>query len=283
MPFHPAAAREIVPTLSFETSRGASHGHGRNNGLGNSVFPLNTTITGRSINHLPPLGFVLGNDDQMRVFEHVLGLMTDAQQIISEQKARIAFLEEQLETDELTGLFNRRGFFNHFRRELATAQRSATQNATSQTSATGGVVMMIDLDDFKLVNDRYGHQVGDAYLQAVAKELSSHVRAQDAVARLGGDEFAILLCRIDAIAGNERAEEIARLCNQAYLIWNDMSLPIRLSAGAHPFRAGDEETEIVHQADLKLYYNKGLRRKAIQITYENHTKNHEMPPMPSAI
>jgi diguanylate cyclase (GGDEF)-like protein len=86
-------------------------------------------------------------------------------------------------TDPLTGLFNRRGFFEAAEK-LAASQRKCGQPVT---------IMMFDLDHFKSINDRFGHDTGDEALQAFAATASSNMRLNDVVGRLGGEEFAAML------------------------------------------------------------------------------------------
>jgi diguanylate cyclase (GGDEF)-like protein len=94
-----------------------------------------------------------------------------------------ARLEHQAMTDSLTGLYNHRAFHERLRQALATASRS--HEAVS--------VLMLDIDDFKRVNDIYGHGAGDEILRALAETLKDSVRASDVVYRLGGEEFAIVI------------------------------------------------------------------------------------------
>src|SRR2546429_9739094 len=86
-------------------------------------------------------------------------------------------------TDSLTGLYNHRAFHERLRRALASASRS--HEAVS--------VLMLDIDDFKRVNDIYGHGAGDEILRGLAETLKDAVRAPDVVYRLGGEEFAIVI------------------------------------------------------------------------------------------
>jgi diguanylate cyclase (GGDEF)-like protein len=107
-----------------------------------------------------------------------------------------ARLEHQASTDPLTGLFNHRSFHERLRSELTRSSRS--HDVVS--------VLMLDIDDFKRVNDVYGHGAGDEILRSLADALKSTVRTTDAVCRLGGEEFAIVMTSRDP----EDAERLAR-------------------------------------------------------------------------
>ncbi|WP_448187280.1 GGDEF domain-containing protein [Azospirillum sp. sgz301742] len=184
----------------------------------------------------------------------LLTKLAEAEEVINQQQERIAYLEGLTMTDELTGLVNRRGFNLHLKRELAAARRQGQG---------GGVLVMIDLDGFKAINDTHGHVAGDAYLRQVARLLQSHVREHDVVARLGGDEFALLLTNTDPASGAARAAELAELANREHASWEGVELPIRFSVGVQPYGPDDQEDEVIRRADVKMYRNKGRRtRKA---------------------
>src|SRR5207302_4199341 len=106
-----------------------------------------------------------------------------------------ARLEHQAQTDPLTGLYNHRYFHERLRAELTTASRS--HDSVS--------VLMLDIDDFKRVNDVFGHGAGDEILRALAVTLRGCVRGSDVVCRLGGEEFAIVMTSRSA----ENAERLA--------------------------------------------------------------------------
>src|SRR5258708_31942493 len=98
-------------------------------------------------------------------------------------RERMGHLGEQMETDPLLNVLNRRGFERELNRALAHVKRYQT---------TAGLIF-IDLNNFKAINDRYGHLAGDAILKGIAAALDGHTRASDVVGRFGGDEFAPLL------------------------------------------------------------------------------------------
>ncbi len=116
-------------------------------------------------------------------------------QDLSEPRELEGRLEYLLDHDYLTGLFNRHRFQQELDRELARQQRFAQ----------GGAVLMMDLDGFKAVNDRFGHAVGDELLRSLSAAMRGRSRVTDVVARLSGDEFALLLPSVD----REQAEHVA--------------------------------------------------------------------------
>jgi diguanylate cyclase (GGDEF)-like protein len=131
---------------------------------------------------------------------------------------RRELLSEQARTDELTGLFNRRHFHERLAAELARAQRD---------EAPVGLVLL-DVDDFKRVNDVHGHPVGDQVLMAFADVLQGHVRAGDVVCRTGGEEFAVILPAADQAEAALAAERLVAAIRGAE--WGTPG-PITASAG----------------------------------------------------
>ena len=193
-------------------------------------------------------------DDPVRL-KALMEKLAEAEEIINQQQERIAYLEGLSMTDELTGLVNRRGFNQHLKRELAAARRAGQG---------GGVLVMIDLDGFKAINDTHGHLAGDSYLRQVARLLQAHVRQHDVVARLGGDEFAVLLTNTDAETGAARAAQMAELANGEQASWNGLALPIRFSVGIEPYGPADQEDEVIRRADVKMYRHKGRRARKVR-------------------
>jgi diguanylate cyclase (GGDEF)-like protein len=178
-----------------------------------------------------------------------------AERVIADQQARLTRLTALAETDELTGLNNRRGFFANLKRQLARARRNP---------AASGVLILADVDEFKQINDRMGHLAGDTYLRRVAALLAGCMRESDSVARLGGDEFAILLTDLDETSGRRRAAEIVERANEARSGRGATRVSVRLSFGVGPYRAGDKVAEIIDRADRALYENKAFRRGTLQ-------------------
>lgn len=183
---------------------------------------------------------------------HAYALIDKAESMITLQGARIAFLEDLATTDDMTGLKNRRGFAEDFERELEHCKRGLSK---------GGLLVMIDLDTFKSINDTYGHQAGDAVLRLVGKALNGEIRKTDTAARLGGDEFVILFCNISRADAAVRAQNIVRNLNNLSLAWYGDIIPVRASVGLKSFAAGDRADAVMRAADGALYSHKSDRKK----------------------
>jgi diguanylate cyclase (GGDEF)-like protein len=147
--------------------------------------------------------------------------------------------------DALTGLPNRAYF--HKRLQIALTRPGDRPVA----------VALIDLDDFKEVNDTLGHEIGDLLLIAVAQRLNGCVRAEDTVARLGGDEFVVVLDDADPSAADLAAERMIEALRQPVVAGNH-ELPIRASIGIADGRTGDESSLLLRHADIAMYAAKNL-------------------------
>ncbi len=170
---------------------------------------------------------------------------------VREQKQRIEALESVLTTDELTGITNRRGFFQTLGREMDRVNRDLNE---------GGLLIMIDLDNFKAINDTYGHQAGDACLKKVATFLMNEIRAMDTAARLGGDEFILLFPRTNREKAMKRAQQMALRLNNLTAEWNGKTIPITASVGLRNFVSGDRIEDILESADQEMYEQKQGRK-----------------------
>jgi len=197
---------------------------------------------------LPP-----SDEQEMRDLLETRAALLQAETVIRSQEERIQALQQLALTDELTGLTNRRGFIASFERELALTRRDANY---------GGVLVMIDLDGFKEINDRWGHQTGDAYLRTVARVLQDSVRSSDTVARLGGDEFALLLTHLDEKSGAKRLAKIETAFHKKSMM-SPERIPLRASFGFAPYAGGDGAETVMQSADLRLYGHKARNKMLI--------------------
>ena len=162
--------------------------------------------------------------------------------------------EEQSRTDLLTGLPNRRHMEIQFAQELSRAQRRGGHVS----------VVLLDLDRFKQINDRFGHGAGDQALMAVARSLRAGLRSYDVCARLAGDEFVVVLADC-----NEEQAECKRVALQRdvasveFRPAADRVVTLSISAGVATFPAdGESPDALLAAADRRMYRNKSARAAA---------------------
>lgn len=192
-----------------------------------------------------------GSDaDRWALITEILGFAAEAEQLLTEQRERIAELESLATTDPLTGVANRRGFESFLQRALANADRHGET----------GIVAVMDLDGFKKINDRHGHLVGDECLRLVARHLSDSLRVTDLVARPGGDEFMAVLTHCRAEDGFNRMENLRRELDRLTLHHESAEIPLRVSLGMAAYGPGINRSALLAAADAAMYRDKRRRR-----------------------
>ncbi|WP_051609340.1 GGDEF domain-containing protein [Fodinicurvata fenggangensis] len=200
----------------------------------------------RGIHDPSPEESALTQEDEESLLERLRIRLADQKRQIAAQAERIRVLESLAVTDELTGLLNRRGFRENMDRILAAASRHADK----------GILVLCDLDNFKLINDTHGHIAGDIILRHVGHALEQHTRRNDCVCRIGGDEFAILMPRTPPVFAHSLTEKLENLINRQKLEWNGTSISIRASFGYETFDGTTDVTSLFAKADQLLYERK---------------------------
>jgi diguanylate cyclase (GGDEF)-like protein len=184
----------------------------------------------------------------------------------AELQAIIDALCELSARDALTGLLNRRAFLARVVQEL---DRSARVGETA-------LLVMIDIDHFKTINDRHGHAAGDAVLRGVGHALQSAVRPMDTVARLGGEEFGVLFPNCAPTAGAALAERLRRALQDYAIELPDgaTKVSVTISAGGaySPAWVRSTAEHWLERADRQLYLAKRQGRNRVQIEPVAHTE-----------
>ncbi|HZW27209.1 MAG TPA: GGDEF domain-containing protein, partial [Trueperaceae bacterium] len=163
--------------------------------------------------------------------------------VIVRQVEQVRRLEESLVTDVLTRLGNREGFQRRLQAELARAERYGHPLN----------LVMVDLDNFKQINDRFGHAAGDAALVAVAESLTSHLRSSDHAFRWAGDEFVLLLPEVKPEEAHAAAERFAELVTRIEV--HGVGLSASVGVASYPVDGHDPET-LLRRADDLMYFRK---------------------------
>ena len=188
-----------------------------------------------------------------RIALRSIGALAGAAIVAADTAADMARLERAASVDSVTGLLNRSFLDSRLNQEVGRSNREHTELA----------VLMADIDDFKSINDTYGHQVGDAVLKHVGEIIKSSVRVFDVCARYGGDEFAILMPNSDRTRALACAERIRQ--RTAEYVKGDTTLPrLTISVGVAVGDAREGAAELVLRADRALYEAKASGKNSVR-------------------
>jgi len=200
-------------------------------------------LIGRSFGFLPHSfitfsGIQLGSTLEFIFLSLALVAHTSA---LDEEKEKAL---EMARRDDLTGLFNRRALFAIGQKQLEIARLQSSPLS----------IVMVDIDEFKQLNDQYGHEVGDNILRVFAERLKHRVRVSDCVARYGGDEFCFLLYLTNSSGAQERMEEIREELEEETLYREeDYNFKLTASFGIASYQGESEFKELINRADSALY------------------------------
>lgn len=184
-----------------------------------------------------------------------LALVTLFVYLTARLRDREARLHEIARTDPLTGVSNRRRFLEVFAVEFERAQRYGGELSC----------VMLDLDHFKSINDRYGHVVGDRVLVAAAEAFRSSLRTADVIARWGGEEFALLLPHTNLAGAQAVAERCRRTLEEAVIATEGVEVGVTVSVGVSGFPGDglDSPDSLMRSADAALYEAKSRGRNRV--------------------
>jgi len=175
--------------------------------------------------------------------------------LYSELLRKDAELERLAITDPLTGLYNRRFFQSRLGVEIERAKRYGRVLS----------LVMLDVDNFKEINDQRGHQFGDHVLAEVGKILTGNVRGSDIVCRYGGEEFAVLLPETPPEQAGRAAEKLRTLLKERFRGGRDpVALTVSLGVASYPSPGVADENDLVRRADAALYEAKGRGRDRVE-------------------
>lgn len=180
-------------------------------------------------------------------------IVLNSERLNEELRQKEAELIERAATDYLTGLANKRSFFEFASAEIKRARRHQIPAA----------LVLLDLDNFKKINDTFGHAVGDTVLREVSALLKSMTRQHDRVARLGGEEFGLFLTHSDAKAGTAVAEHFRIAIRDLRITHAGIELKVTSSFGVAELRRNDSLEMVLDRADANLYKAKNLGRNCV--------------------
>ncbi|MDQ5888451.1 MAG: hypothetical protein RL210_692 [Pseudomonadota bacterium] len=169
-----------------------------------------------------------------------------AEQRIIELEHQLEAASEKVREDHLTGALNRRGLDTAFIAEIARADREARPLSVS----------VIDIDNFKQLNDRLGHQAGDGALVHLVQVVKDTLRPTDVVARYGGEEFVVLLINTPLDEAQAVMTRLQRELTKRFFLHDNQKILITFSAGVTQFQPGDNQDSVIARADDAMYQAK---------------------------
>ncbi len=167
----------------------------------------------------------------------------DAETRIHNLETKLEQMSELVREDQLTGSLNRRGLEDVFEREIARADRKATPLC----------IAMLDLDDFKKINDKYGHSAGDEALIHLVRVIKDTLRTMDVIARFGGEEFLIVLPDTNLEEAIQTVTRVQRELTKQIFMHNHTRLLMTFSAGVALRAANETQQSLINRADMSLY------------------------------
>ncbi len=182
--------------------------------------------------------------DEFGEVTHFIGILQD----VTATKQRTEHLEHEINHDALTGLANRTLLWDRLEHAVHLAQRHGAMVA----------VVLIDLDNFKTINDTFGHEAGDVVLKVVARRLQAAVRDSDTVARMSGDEYVLVLVDQPSVRFTLRMAERLQRAMTMPVAFGGNEIPVGASLGVATFpHDGATPAELVRAADMAMYHVKG--------------------------
>jgi diguanylate cyclase (GGDEF)-like protein len=172
--------------------------------------------------------------------------------VLRKEVTRLQIYRSMAYRDPLTGLWNRRYFEERLSEEFSRSQRAGSERRFS--------VLVVDINDFKTINDEHGHPVGDAVLKWAGSFLVTHLRTHDVPCRSGGDEFAVLLPDVSL---EDAARLVTRLREQLARENTSRDIPVGLSVGTATWPdVGTSCADLIAHADDEMYEDKRRQRAA---------------------
>lgn len=187
---------------------------------------------------------------------------------IEKLKAEIERLKKLVYYDELTGLLNRRGFYEEINKVFNTLSFGQSEIERRIGNQIPFSVVFLDIDDFKKVNDNYGHESGDLVLKIVGQSIQDHLRAGDVSARWGGEEFVASFPGLDSATVHKVAEKLRKEIEGIEIKTRKGDLRITISIGIAEYHSGNL-VDLLEKADQAMYQAKLKGKNRIEIFIDN--------------
>ena len=184
----------------------------------------------------------------------LLEKLDDVNRELSRTKDSLSEIERLVDVDCLAPIPNRRAFMRRLSWTITMHERYGHPSA----------ILYFDINEFKQINDRYGHAAGDLAIRHVAQLLSNTMRESDFLARIGGDEFAVIMYYANEDAAKKRGAKIVEKLQKTPFNFNGKQLTVAAAFGYYAIRSGDDAESALSSADMSMYVDK--RRSKAKLT-----------------
>jgi diguanylate cyclase (GGDEF)-like protein len=186
-------------------------------------------------------------------FNVMIGEIDSLRLDVEQLKLSLAEAEASADHDALAPVFNRRAFMRETSKIVSLVKRHEIEAS----------LLYFDLNNFKSINDKFGHAAGDAVLRSIAELLIRQTRETDLVGRIGGDEFAVVLTHVGPDAARVKAEALAAALCTEKVLHNGEAHYVSAAYGITNFSQGDTAEGVLARADEAMYADKALHRRAM--------------------
>jgi len=189
-----------------------------------------------------------------RVRDAIMTLMHEVDRLrreVEQTRARLEDLAKAADQDMLLPILNRRAFVREVSRFIGFSERYGTPSS----------LLYFDLDNFKAVNDAYGHAAGDAVLRHFSELITSQIRDTDVLARIGGDEFAVILTHVTLEQATKKGISLSQKLRENPPKWEGKEIELSFSCGAYELHAGIDPDNAISHADKAMYLEKRTGKK----------------------
>jgi len=184
-----------------------------------------------------------------RVRDAIMTLMHEVDRLkheLDQARSRVEDLARAADQDMLLPILNRRAFVREITRFIGFSERYGTPAA----------VIYFDLNNFKAVNDTYGHPAGDSVLRHFADLVAGQIRDTDILARIGGDEFGVILSHVNVDQATKKASSLVKSLHDRPPVWQGKPVPLSFSYGVYELKAGEQPDQAIASADRAMYDQK---------------------------
>jgi diguanylate cyclase (GGDEF)-like protein len=249
-------ARLAFSNAYKEIAKESLSSYKKTNGQFEALNKLQQSTLKEAKDHMIDLPSITEKFDEIQ--KHMTDEVHKANTIIAKLTQQINELEEDSNLDGLTRVFNRRALNKYL------------SNITEKGELQHDLYLLIlDIDDFKTINDTYGHIVGDKILIFIANILRKTLRDGDKVFRYGGEEFVIILNRITEERCREIAKRILTTVSTNKLLYKGHSVKVTMSIGATKYLNGDTPDSLIERADKALYHSKEHGKNQLNMEFKN--------------